>query len=196
MKRSRLLTVSLSGVLALVALGLPAAAAGQSPPASGVATHASAAQAYRDSLCQSHSSLCADPYTTLGDEYVGHDEPSVLFKSDVPGSGNDITYVMTLPKDPNARPSASGAGGGTWNFQLRPTFWFGLTLCDTESAPEFTKTCTPDSDANNLVGTDPSAAGYIGKHPGTRSWSCSSTGRVTCRSSRDSDAPQRNTAQR
>ena len=88
MKRSRLLTVSLSGVLALVALGLPAAAAGQSPPASGAATHASAAQAYRDSLCQSHSSLCADPYTTLGDEYVGHDEPSVLFKSDVPGSGN------------------------------------------------------------------------------------------------------------
>jgi hypothetical protein len=110
--------------------------------------------------------LCADPYTTLGDEYVGHDEPSVLFKSDVPGSGNDITYVMTLPKDPNARPSASGAGGGTWNFQLRPTFWFGLTLCDTESAPEFTKTCTPDSDANNLVGTDPTAADYIGKHPG------------------------------
>ena len=28
---------------------------------------------------------------------------------------------------------------------------------DTESAPEFTKTCTPNSDANNLVGTDPSA---------------------------------------
>jgi hypothetical protein len=102
----------------------------------------------------------------LGDEYVGHDEPSVLFKSDVPGSGNDITYVVTLPKEPNARPSASGAGGGTWNFQLRPTFWFGLTLCDTESAPEFTKTCTPNSDANDLVGTDPAAPDYIGKHPG------------------------------
>ena len=95
----------------------------------------------------------------MGDEYVGHDEPSVLFKSDVPGSGNDITYVMTLPKEPNAHPSASGAGGGTWNFQLRPTFWFGLTLCDTESAPEFTKTCTPDSDANDLVGTNPARGG-------------------------------------
>jgi hypothetical protein len=166
LKRSRLLTVSLSGVLALVALALPAAAAGQSPPTSGAATRASAAQAYHDSLCQSHSSLCADPYTTLGDEYVGHDEPSVLFKSDVPGSGNDITYVVTLPKEPKARPSASGAGGGTWNFQLRPTFWFGLTLCDTESAPEFTKTCTPDSDANDLVGTDPAAPDFIGKHPG------------------------------
>ncbi len=54
----------------------------------------------------------------------------------------------------------------TWNFQLRPTFWFGLTLCDSESAPEFTKNCTPDSDANNLVGTDPTAPDYIGKHPG------------------------------
>ena len=54
----------------------------------------------------------------------------------------------------------------TWNFQLRPTFWFGLTLCDSESAPEFTKICTPDSDANDLVGTDPSKPDYIGKHPG------------------------------
>ena len=166
MKRTRLLTLSLSSVLALVALALPAAAAGQSPPASGAATRASAAQAYHDSLCQSHSSLCADAYTTLGDEYVGHDEPSVLFKSGIPGSGNDITYFMTLPTEPKARPTASGAGGGTWNFQLRPTFWFGLTLCDTESAPEFTKSCTPDSDANDLVGTDPAAPDYIGKHPG------------------------------
>ena len=105
MKRTRLLTLSLSSVLALVALALPAAAAGQSPPASGAATRASAAQAYHDSLCQSHSSLCADAYTTLGDEYVGHDEPSVLFKSGIPGSGNDITYVMTLPTEPKAQPS-------------------------------------------------------------------------------------------
>ena len=59
-----------------------------------------------------------------------------------------------------------GGPARTWNFQLRPTFWFGLTLCDTESAPEYTKTCTPDSDANDLVGTDPSTPDYIGKHPG------------------------------
>jgi hypothetical protein len=64
-----------------------------------------------------------------------------------------------------SQPSASGAGA-TWNFQLRPTFWFGMTLCDSESAPEFTKTCTPDSDTNDLVGTDPSQPDYIGKHPG------------------------------
>ncbi|HUK95542.1 MAG TPA: hypothetical protein VLU96_10860 [Gaiellaceae bacterium] len=56
--------------------------------------------------------------------------------------------------------------GGTWNFELRPTFWFGLTLCDSESAPEYTKTCTPDSDKNDLVGSNPNKKDYIGKHPG------------------------------
>ena len=160
MKRSRLLfTMSIAGVLALVALGLPAAAS--------AASGASTAQKYGDDpYCQSHSSLCIDTYDNAGSEYVGHDEPSVEFKSGVPGSGNDITYVMTLPTEPNARPSASGQNGATWNFQLRPTFWFGLTLCDTASAPEFTNVCAPDTDANDLVGTDPAAPDYIGKHPG------------------------------
>jgi hypothetical protein len=117
-----------------------------------------------DPLCSSHASLCADFYEP-GGEYVGHDEPSVEFKSREPGSGNDMTYRIRLPKDPKQQPQADGSGP-TWNFELRPTFWFGLTLCDTESAPEFTKTCTPDSDANDLVGTNPKKADYIGKHPG------------------------------
>ncbi len=119
-------------------------------------------------LCQTQLSLCADaPPGTFGDdEYVGHDEPSVLFKSGVPGSGNDMTYTVTLPRDPKRFPTASGATGTTWNFELRPTFWFGLTLCDTESAPEFTKTCNPDTDANNLVSPNPNSPNYIGKHPG------------------------------
>jgi len=77
-----------------------------------------------------------------------------------------MTYTFTLPKDPKQQPNASGAGGTTWNFQLRPTFWFGLTMCDSESAPEFTKKCQADSDSNNLVGTNPAAPNYIGKHPG------------------------------
>jgi hypothetical protein len=119
------------------------------------------------SVCASRVSLCADPRGGLDGYYVGHDEPSLEFKSNLPGSGNDVTYLMTLPKDPATQPNASGAGGTTWNFELRPTFWFGMTLCDTESAPEFTKTCTPDSDANNLTGTNPNAPDYIGRHPGT-----------------------------
>jgi len=119
----------------------------------------------KDPLCSSHASLCTDVYSKLTGEYVGHDEPSIEFKSGEPGSGNDMTYRLRLPKDPPEQPKADGSGG-TWNFELRPTFWFGLTLCDTESAPEYTKTCTPDSDANNLVGTNPKEANYIGKHPG------------------------------
>jgi hypothetical protein len=118
-----------------------------------------------DPLCSSHASLCADVYDNQGGEYVGHDEPSLEFKSGEPGSGNDMTYRIRLPKDPQQQPRADGSGA-TWNFELRPTFWFGLTLCDSESAPEFTKTCTPDSDRNDLVGTNPRRADYIGKHPG------------------------------
>jgi len=116
-------------------------------------------------LCSSHASLCADTFDKTTAEYVGHDEPSLQFKSGEPGSGNDITYHIRLPKDPKQQPKADGSGG-TWNFELRPTFWFGLTLCDSESAPEFTKVCVADTDANDLVGTDPTKPDYIGKHPG------------------------------
>jgi hypothetical protein len=121
---------------------------------------------YDQPYCTSTISTCVDFYGSLGQQYVGHDEPSIEYKSGIPGSGNDITYTVTLPKDPKKQPNASGDGGTTWNFQLRPTFWFGLTLCDTESAPEFTKECKPDSDSNDLVGTNPAAPDYIGKHPG------------------------------
>jgi hypothetical protein len=118
-----------------------------------------------DPLCTSGSGLCTDVYTSPGYEYVGHDEPSVLFKSPVPGAGNDLTYTVTLPRDPQIQPTNSGPGA-TWNFQLRSTFWLGMTMCDTESAPEFTKTCTPDSDRNDLEGLNPNRPDYIGKHPG------------------------------
>jgi hypothetical protein len=71
---------------------------------------------YGEPLCTSHASLCADSYTSPNGEYVGHDEPSLEFKSGVPGSGNDMTYTFTLPKDPKRQPNSSGAGGTTWNF--------------------------------------------------------------------------------
>jgi hypothetical protein len=121
---------------------------------------------YDQPLCNSGGSLCADTYVNPPGGYIGHDEPSLEFKSGVAGSGNDITYTMQLPTEPSQFPNNTGAGGTTWNFQLRPTFWFGLTLCDTESAPEFTNRCKPDSDANDLVGTNPRSPDYIGKHPG------------------------------
>ena len=168
MKRSRLAALSLLSIPLLAAGALPASAA------SAASAAASQAKVLKDTagsidepLCQSNKSTCVDAAGTIAGKYVGHDEPSVLFKSSRPGSGNDMTYTITLPKDPKTQPNASGAGGATWNFQLRPTFWFGLTLCDTESAPEFTKKCTPDSDRNNLVGSNPNARNYIGKHPGS-----------------------------
>jgi hypothetical protein len=147
--------------LGLLAAGVPPARAADAPARGKLA----APGGYHEPLCQSGTSLCADAYDSPGGEYVGHDEPSVEFKSGVPGSGNDITYTIGLPLEPPLFPTPSGAGA-TWNFQLRPTFWFGVTLCDTESAPEFTKVCRADTDANDLVGTDPRRPDYIGKHPG------------------------------
>ena len=165
MRRSHAVTLFLSAAV-VVAFASPAVATATTTSGARTTAHASSSSiGFDDPLCVSRSSLCADAYDNPGSEYVGHDEPSVLFKSGVRGSGNDLTYTVTLPRDPATQPSPGGPGA-TWNFQLRPTFWFGLTLCDTESAPEFTKTCIPDTDANDLVGTNPHKASYIGKHPG------------------------------
>ncbi|MGZ4305959.1 MAG: hypothetical protein ACXVSL_13970 [Solirubrobacteraceae bacterium] len=158
MKRVRPVRLTIASVVAL-AIWLVSAAAAQ---ADGVLNRLG----YDTPLCQSRTSLCIDPAFNPPTGYVGHDEPSVLFKSHVPGSGNDVTYTITLPKDPRIQPTESGANGTTWNFELRSTYWFGMTMCDTESAPNFTKTCTPDSDRNDLEGTNPKASNYIGKHPG------------------------------
>ncbi len=156
-------TAVLLAMAAGLLLGLQTASA--SPAAATKSTKVANASGYNEPLCVSHSSMCLDAADNPGDEYVGHDEPSLEFKSGEAGSGNDQTYTIRLPKEPPVKPRADGSGG-TWNFELRPTFWLGLTLCDSESAPEYTKTCTADSDANNLVGTDPTAPDYIGKHPG------------------------------
>ncbi len=64
-------------------------------------------------------------------------------------------------------PTQDGTGG-TFNFQDRIAFWFGMDLCDNQSAPEFTHApCPPNSDTNIFDGADPSKANYIGHQPGT-----------------------------
>jgi hypothetical protein len=169
LKRSKLAALSLLSVplLAAAALAAPVSAAGASTATSQTkAVSAEAASLGNKPLCLSKHSTCVDAREYPNDQYVGHDEPSIEFKSNLPGSGNDMTYTTTLPRDPKVQPNASGVGGTTWNFELRPTFWFGLTLCDSQSAPEFTQNCTPDSNSNNLTGTNPNAPNYIGKHPG------------------------------
>jgi hypothetical protein len=117
--------------------------------------------------CADLSFTCADlhDHTTYEGAYTGHDEPSLIFYSNQVGSGNDNTYRLTLPRDPASFPAQDGSGS-TWNFQQHPTFWFGMAMCDTESAPEFTKTCTPDSDANIKDSADPASPDFIGRHSG------------------------------
>ena len=118
--------------------------------------------------CGEGSITCAEVGDGLsyGDEYIGHDEPSLLFYSDTAGSGNSNLYRLTLPKEPPQQPTQSGTGG-TWNFQLHPAFWLGMALCDNQSAPEFTHDpCPADSDANIKNGSDPSQPDYIGRHAG------------------------------
>ncbi len=78
--------------------------------------------------------------------YVGHDEPSALFYSNVPGSGNNMKYTFTLPTEPPATNPMQR--GKSYSFELLPAFWFGMVMCDTQSYPELLSTCTPDSDSN------------------------------------------------
>jgi hypothetical protein len=120
-------------------------------------------------LCAEGSPLCAETADAIGYEgrYTGHDEPSLLFYSPASGSGNNAQYRMVVPRDPPTMPKQDGSGG-TFNFQDRIAFWFGMDLCDNQSAPEFTHDpCTPDSDANIFDGGDPTQPDYIGRHPGT-----------------------------
>src|SRR5262249_50755297 len=96
----------------------------------------------------------------------GHDEPALTFYDNRAGAGNNDTYQLQLPKDPPVLPNQQGTGG-TFNFQLRPTFWLGMAMCDNQSAPEFTHAaCTPDSDSNIFDSPDPNDPHYLGPHPG------------------------------
>ena len=110
--------------------------------------------------CSYSTSLCteiANPQDVWGSTYVGHDEPSALFYSSRPGAGNSMSYQITIPRDPGGPYNNSK----TYNFELRPAFWFGMAMCDTFSYPETVSTCKPDSDSNAVdVRTST-------KHPGS-----------------------------
>jgi hypothetical protein len=146
---------------ALLVLG----AAAMIPIASGAGLSARAAPSHsqRVHISCEYSTLCPDLANSAdaygADEYVGHDEPSLLFYSNTPGSGNRVRYQVTLPRDPT--PQHPTAPGKSYNFELGSTFWFGMALCDTQSYPEQVSTCTPDSDSNIV---DPAVSP---NHPGT-----------------------------
>jgi hypothetical protein len=120
-----------------------------------------------ETFCVVHHQFCADAEIPLYEHrYLGHDEPSLLFYSDRPGSGNNAAFTLTLPQDP---PLFSGhrPPGAVTNADLYDAFWFGMAMCDTQSGPETGTPCMPDSDANIYDNPDPSAPDFIGKHPGT-----------------------------
>src|SRR6266496_1284430 len=130
---------------------------------------AALADDYHESFCQQRPFLCLDPYKSIGanGEYTGHDEPSTQFVSNRPGTGGgDLTYTLTLPRNPPVRPNQAGTAG-TWDFHNRATFWLSITMCDSQSAPNFTNVCTPNSDDNaRFRSTDPNSPNYIGRSPG------------------------------
>ncbi|HVB23745.1 MAG TPA: hypothetical protein VNG51_17550 [Ktedonobacteraceae bacterium] len=113
--------------------------------------------------CELNNRFCSevyDSYKVFGNyKYVGHDEPSTLFYSDTPGSGNQMQYELKLPSDPS--PTSPMTRGKSYNFELHPAFWFGMAICDTQSYPELLSACTPDSNKNIV---DPAVSP---KHPGT-----------------------------
>jgi hypothetical protein len=156
----------LAGIVLLASVGTAASA--QVPGQ--VSARAGKAENYGSRLvCGEGSPLCAEANDALGYNggYTGHDEPSLLFYSGMSGSGNDSNYRLVVPTDPPILPKQDGTGG-TFNFQDRIAFWFGMDLCDNQSAPEFTHDpCVPNSDANIFDGADPTQPDYIGFHPGT-----------------------------
>jgi hypothetical protein len=204
-RKWRLLLVPAMGLAVVCQLSLTgtagaATAAATAKTATTVATGAVAPNAVSEVDCNGWSSKygtvrkmagmdCTDPLgvydgktTRFYDNkhYVGHDEPSVKFISSTPGSGNTMTYLQKIPVDPRKSPTASGS---VTNYgQLSPAPWFGLPICDPKSYPQ--NACTPDSDTNSGLISDPNAAGSAfmelqfyppGFTPLTDAVSCSAT---------------------
>ena len=138
-------------------------------------------------FCGSNGWNCTEPATTWDElagynkavragarilPYIGHDEPATLFYSNKPGAGNNVSWNLTLPKDPPTRPKQDGSGG-TYGFQLHPTFWLGMVMCDPNGSPNVggipghpATPCTPDSDSNIFASQNPHSPKYFGLGPG------------------------------
>ena len=134
--------------------------------------------------------LCTDPIRVVNGKasrfidngwYVGHDEPSTKFISSQPGSGNTMTYLMKMSKDPAKAPTSNGKRG-----RLRPAVasrpGSGCRSAIDKSYPQ--NPCTPDSDSNGGQIDNPNAAGSAfmelqfyppGYTPFVDSTSCSAT---------------------
>ena len=188
----RALGVSLTALLIAAPLALVASQASSSTtatPPSHLLPNNATTKIARFHFCGNNGITCAEPYQVWDEfkgydsaikhgariaPYIGHDEPATLFYSNRPGSGNNVTYQMVLPKDPPTRPKQDGSGG-TYGFQLHPTFWLGMVVCDPNGSPNpdglaltghATVPCKPDSNSNIYESTNPSSSHYFGLGPG------------------------------
>jgi hypothetical protein len=174
-----------TAVLSLVALSQSGAASGSTALRPSPTVRVAGYQHW----CNTNGVTCSDPnlnwdeyaqYHNLVKEgvtlwpYIGHDEPSVQFFSNRPGSGNNLTYWLRLPKDPPTKPEQHGAGGN-WNFQQHITFWFGMQLCDNQGSPNpdgtaqdghATIPCKADSNDNIYASPNKNSPRYFGLGPG------------------------------
>ena len=155
--RRSLAVLGTAACLAL-SLSLPAQAGTRQPapraqPAAAKAAHLTAAAKTRHVTINCGSRHPAvpiqcpdvnDPEAAFG-HYVGHDEPGVWDYSNVPGSGNRARWTLHVPTDP---PPNSTPGAASYSFEQHVAFWFGMDLCASQSYPEQTSTCKPDSDSN------------------------------------------------
>ncbi len=86
--------------------------------------------------------------------YIGHDEPDLTFLSSKSGSGNNVTWTETLPRDPVATPTVKTPGSDVTHwFELSVAPWFSMALCNQRSYPLLP--CTAKSDGNAPAGKFP-----------------------------------------
>jgi hypothetical protein len=156
-----ILATAVVGALAFMATPGPAAVAGGTAPSgldcNGLGAGAPSVRTANYACTEIKRTSATDP-TEVNGTYVGHDEPLISYYSNKPGSGNNVQFRVKLPVDPPAPPDGT-LGGPIHTFQLYPAFWLSMVLCDTQSFPETTRTCTPDSDSNIQVPFTPSHAG-------------------------------------
>ena len=129
---------------------------------------------YGHPLCEQNAATCTELNQPVAN-YTGHDEPSALFYSNTPGLRQlNIVPLTWLPTDPKDQPTQDGTGG-TFNFQLHPAFWFGMAMCDDQSAPNpggssrAGRPCRarPTATPTSTTAPTPRRRDYIGQHPGT-----------------------------
>src|SRR5512132_490694 len=102
----------LLAALALVTSMGTSASAGTTRKVPTTARAASPAGEERRFLCHEGDPLCAETAEAIGyeDRYTGHDEPSVLYYSDKPGSGNNNRYRVVVPRTRRPCPPRTGRG--------------------------------------------------------------------------------------